>query len=309
MYPKKCVCCQEGIIDEKYDICSICGWEDDSIQNEDEFYSGGANKDSLYLYRKKYLKNKDEWINHILVDKLCKTGLVKAFYSTNDNFVWKYGKDGAFDNCEKLAKTMGISINDISMLNQTHTNAVRIITRKQAGEMVNRPISEDGFDGMITNEMNIMLGTVEADCVPVYLLDPVKKVIGMIHSGWRGTAGLISSNAIGLMVEKYDSKPEDIIVVIGPCICGNCYEVGPELMDDFKKNYSEEDVNNFFLPRNNNKYSLNLSMAIRISLEKTGVKSENISDVGVCTYESKDLCSWRRDNPVMKSMFTGIMLK
>lgn len=309
MYPIKCVCCQEGDILDKYEICSVCGWEDDPVQNKDEFFEGGANKESLYIYRKNYLEQKKEWINHVLIDSLCDTGIVKAFYTTIENNVWKYGKDGSLENCIKLAKTMGITIDDMSMLNQTHTDAVRIITRKQAGEMVSKPISEDGFDGMVTNEKGLMLATLEADCVPVYILDPVKRAVGMVHSGWRGTSGLISVNAVKSMMEKYESNPTDIIIVIGPCVCGNCYEVGAELIDDFSKNYSSEEINEFFITRDNGKYSLDLIKAIRITLENIGVKSENITDTGVCTFESAHLCSWRRDNPVMRSMLTGIMLK
>lgn len=309
MYPKKCVCCQEGIIEEKYSICNICGWEDDPVQNNDERYSGGANKDSLFDYRKNYLKARNSWIEHIEIKELCDTGLVKAFYTTIDNSVWKYGKDGALDNCEKLSKTLGISLDDMTMVNQTHTSSVRIVSRKNAGEMVTRPITEDGFDGMITNEKGFLICTVEADCVPVYILDPINKAIGMVHSGWRGTAGIISVNAIKLMSEKFGSNPCDIKVVIGPCICKDCYEVGSELIEQFRQNYSDEEINEIFTHRKEDKYSLDLSKAIRISLINVGVKEENIADTGVCTYETESLCSWRRDNPVMRSMLTAIMLK
>lgn len=309
MYPKQCACCLKGIIDHSHDICSICGWEDDKVQNSDETYSGGANHDSLLDYRKKFLINNNKWIEHVLITRLEKTGLVKAFYTTNKNSVWKYGKEGAFDNIHNMAATLGIDTNNMVMLNQTHTNGIRVVNALDGGEMVNRPLTQEGFDGMITNEPGLMLCTVEADCVPVYLLDPCKKAIGMVHSGWKGTAGVISVKAVESMINEYGSDPQNIIVVIGPCICKNCYEVGKELIERFQDNYSKNDISKIFTPKSNEKYYLDLAEAIKISLIKSGVKPENISNEGVCTYEKDYLCSWRRDNPVMRSMLTAIMLK
>ena len=153
-----------------------------------------------------------------------------------------------------------------------------------------------------------MLCTVEADCVPVYILDPKHPAIGMVHSGWKGTASHIVVRAIEKMMKTYGSKANDILVAFGPCICGNCYEVGSELRDEFAANYHADEIEAIFKPAQDDKYMLDLKKAIRISLKWTGIRGENIFDTGRCTKESADLCSWRRDNPVMKSMLTGIML-
>ena len=309
-YPKLCACCSKGIINEEYDICSFCGWEDDWVQNSDESFPGGANKLCLKDYRNIFFNNEfDLWVPHYNIDILEETGLVRAFYTTTRNPAWKYGKDGSRENCERLSKTFNIPLENMIMLNQTHTNGVRIVSKKEAGEMVIKPITVDGNDGMVTNEPGLMLGTVEADCVPIYLLDPVNEAIGMVHSGWRGTANLIGNNAVLAMKEQYGSDPKDIMVVIGPCICKDCYEVGKELIEDFGINYSDEEINQFFFERENGKYSLDLREAICISLCKVGVLRSNIHDIGICTFESEDLCSWRRDKPVMRSMLTGIMLR
>ncbi len=308
MYTKTCVCCGKNTINHKYDICSICGWENDPVQNSDASFAGGANKLCLSDYRKKYEDNKNGWVAHYNVDVLEDTGLVKAFFTTTRNSAWKYEKEGSFDNCKSLSETISVPVERMVMLNQKHTDGVRVVTSAEAGEMVIKPISVDGNDGMITNEKGLLLGTVEADCVPIYILDTNKKAIGMVHSGWRGTAALIGVNAINKMIDEYGSNPSDIIVVIGPCICKDCYEVGSELIDQFKVNYNNEEINTFFIPRNEEKYSLDLRKAIAISLIKAGVNENNIHDLAICTYESDELCSWRRDNPVMRSMLTAIML-
>ena len=243
------------------------------------------------------------------IGRLTETGLVTAFYTTIENYAWKFGRDGALDNFTDLAHTLGINREDMVMVQQKHTDRIKAVTHANGGEMITHIPSDNEYDGMITNEKNLLLCTLEADCVPVYLLDPVNSVIGMVHSGWRGTAANISVNAAGSMAENYHSKPEDLLIVIGPHICTSCYEVGAELMDDFSYKYTEPEMLRFFKNRKGDKYHLDLAQAIIISLERIGVKSENIYDTGLCTKESSDLCSWRRDNPVMKSMLTGIMLR
>ena len=250
----------------------------------------------------------NESLKYYTIGEFEKTGLVTALYTTNRDHAWKYGKEGALDNCKKLASTFGITTEDMVMLNQTHTDGVRVISREDGGEMVVRPFKTDGYDGMVTNEKGLMLCTVEADCVPVYILDPVNEAIGMVHSGWKGTAKEIAANAVKLMGETYGSRPEDILIAIGPCICGKCYEVGPELKEEFADRFTQEELKDVFIYPHGDRYNLDLKKAIRISLEKSGVKPENICDTGKCTKEDDELCSWRRDNPVMRSMLTGIMI-
>ncbi|MBP5415146.1 MAG: peptidoglycan editing factor PgeF [Lachnospiraceae bacterium] len=249
-----------------------------------------------------------ETIKYYPVEALDETGLVISLYTTNRDSAWKYGKPGAEENCKRLADTLGIDINDMVMLNQTHSDGIRVITRKDAGEMVTRPLTKDGFDGMITNEKGLMLCTVEADCVPIYLLDPVHEAIGMVHSGWKGTAKEIGANAVRLMIKTYGSNPKDMLIAIGPCICADCYEVGAELKDEFAGRFSKTELEEIFVKPHGEKYNLDLKKAITISLKKQGIKTENIIDTGRCTREDDELCSWRRDNPVMRSMLTGIMM-
>ena len=307
-YPRKCPCCNEGIINEPYDICDICGWEDDRVQNNDREFAGGANSLSLTDHCKEYFKDKK--IRYYPVKELDDTGLVTTVYTTKTDSAWKYGKDGAFQNCIRLASTLGINPQDMVMLNQTHTDGIRVITRKEGGEMVIRPMEKDGYDGMITNEKGMLLCTVEADCVPIFLTDPVKEAVGMVHSGWKGTSKQIAVNAVKLMMERYGSDPKDILIGIGPCICVDCYEVSNELRDEFADMYDESDLEEIFVnPHEPDKYNLDLKKAIRISLIKAGVIKEHIFDTNRCTKEDEELCSWRRDNPVMKSILTGIMLK
>lgn len=88
----------------------------------------------------------------------------------------------------------------------------------------------DGHDGHVTAEPGVLLTVTVADCVPVYLVDPVRRVIGLLHSGWRGTAVEILRAGVDRMVEDFGATVRDIVMHTGIAICGPCYEVGSEVM-------------------------------------------------------------------------------
>ncbi|MBR1471017.1 MAG: peptidoglycan editing factor PgeF [Lachnospiraceae bacterium] len=249
------------------------------------------------------------------VKALEEMGNIAAFYTARNTPVWKYGRDGALENCSLLLSKLGISAGDMVMAEQEHTNKVRTVSRKDGGDMVLRGSPVGAYDGMVTDEKGLLLATVEADCVPVYLYDPLRQAIGMVHSGWRGTVEQIAPNAVSRMAAEYGSRPEDIVAVFGPCICAECYEVGTELIDIFSAQYSKEELNSIFLEdlsfarqEKGAKVHLDIRSAIRISLLQSGLTEDNIKDVGRCTKESPELCSWRRDQPLRQSMLTGIMM-
>lgn len=88
----------------------------------------------------------------------------------------------------------------------------------------------DGHDGHLTGSPGVMLTVTVADCVPVYLYDPVRRVCGLLHGGWRGTAVEILRVGVEAMVEGFGSSVADIVMHTGIAICGHCYEVGSEVM-------------------------------------------------------------------------------
>ena len=233
---------------------------------------------------------------------------VLAFYVPDGNCSWKNAEGADEKNWKMLADTLEINLTDIVRPSQTHTSDVKAVAKRNGGEGVVRKERESGFDGVITNERGLLLCTLEADCVPVYLFDPVKKAAAMVHSGWKGTAGKISANAVKLMTEKYGTKAENITASTGPCICRDCYEVSAELIPRFEENFTKEEISRFFTAKENGKFLLNLPLAIRITLEKAGVKSENIFESDVCTYHSGVCPSYRRGD-MEKRMLTGIMIR
>ncbi len=234
---------------------------------------------------------------------------IVAIYTGREHCDWGICPDDNTDSYKEVGALLGIEASDMLRIPQTHTSDVRKIESIHRGEGVVKEVSVAGFDGMVTDEPGILLCTVEADCVPVYIYDPVKSAVAMVHSGWKGTAGEISLKAVNMMISEYGSKAEDIKVAFGPAICGDCYEFGGELKEEFLTHFTVEETDSFFTPRKDGKYSLDLLKAISISLMKAGVRQENIMSSGICTYEDNNLCSWRRDKEHGKRMLTAIMIK
>jgi YfiH family protein len=108
--------------------------------------------------------------------------------------------------------------------NQVHGTAVMGHDRARGWVQV------EGVDGHATATPGVLLTVTVADCIPVYLVDPVRRAVGLLHSGWRGTAGGILRLGVERLVEVAGSSVGDIVVHCGVGICGQCYEVGSEVM-------------------------------------------------------------------------------
>ncbi|HEX6881284.1 MAG TPA: peptidoglycan editing factor PgeF [Terriglobales bacterium] len=96
-------------------------------------------------------------------------------------------------------------------------------------------------DGLITNDSGLVLGVKTADCLPVIAVDKVRRAVGVFHAGWRGTVQRIVQKGIGEMRRQFGSDPEDILVVIGPGIGVCCYQVGDEVIEQFRSQFAYAD--------------------------------------------------------------------
>ena len=240
------------------------------------------------------------------LEEIEKYGGVSAFFVSDGKCLWKDAERSA-ENWKELAEQLGVSTSAIIRPSQTHTSAVRFVTKQNGGEGVVKQETESGFDGVAANEKRLLLCTLEADCVPVYLYDTVQKAAAMVHSGWKGTAGKISENAVKVMAEKFGTKAENLIAATGPCICPDCYEVSADLLPRFEEKFSREETAKIFTPKEHGKYLLDLPLAIRLTLEKLGVKPENISHSEICTFHS-GVCPSFRKGCAEERILTGIML-
>ena len=253
-------------------------------------------------------------IKYFSIPELDATGKLKTLFTTLKDVAWNYEDDKSQENYLALGKQLGILPQDMVKTKQRHTAEIKIVTRKNAGDGILRPLDENfPYDGLITNEKNLLLCTVEADCLPVYFYDSEKEVIAMVHSGWKGTVKKISEVTIQKMISEYACKPENMMVAIGPHICKDCYEVGQDLFEEFAKVFEESEMKKLFTRKNEEKYLLNLQEAVKLTLMKNGVLEKNIFLTDICTYHSQiqghNLCSYRRTKSPSQRMLTAIMMK
>lgn len=247
-------------------------------------------------------------------EELDNTGLVKTLYVPKDVARFRVfshdEKREDFKNYKEVAHDFGITEDRIVRYLQGHTDNIRVVTDIEAGEGVVRAEPVEFYDGVITNKKNLLICTIEADCTPVFILDPINKAIGMVHSGWRGTVKKISIKALELMNKHYGTKVSDVLVYFGPSICGKCYEVGSDLIPEFKKILDDKDIDDIFKPikGKDEKYFLDVTEGIRKTLIMEGVNEKNIIKSKYCTYHDNIFASWRRDRDKSKQMLTGIML-
>ena len=248
------------------------------------------------------------------IPELEKSGKVKTLYTSSCDIAWNFEDEKSYENYLALGNQLGITPENMVKSKQTHTDIVKIVSRENGGDGILRPIDEaHAHDGLITNEKNLLLCTVEADCVPVFFYDPVKEVIAMVHSGWKGTVKKISEVTIKKMKSAFGCRAEDMFVAIGPHICKDCYEVGVDLYEEFSRSFGSQDAEKFFTPKNQEKYLLNLGEAVRFTLLQNGVPEANIFSAGVCTLHSQkeghSFCSYRRTKSKSERMLTAIMMK
>lgn len=214
-------------------------------------------------------------------------------YTVNDNpiFVEK--------NIELLAEATEIKHN--CMIFPKQTNGTNIAIVKSATDVFH------DTDALITNTPGICIGVRTADCVPILIYEPNKKVIAAVHSGWKGTVEKISQKAIHIMIDQFGADPEKMIVGIGPSISPDVYEIGPDVIKLVKQSFRENHVLKS-IPYSDKAF-FNLWEANKLVLIENGVPASNIEIAEMCTYSNPDLFySARRDNHKTGRLAAGIMM-
>ncbi|HSE60178.1 MAG TPA: peptidoglycan editing factor PgeF [Nitrospiraceae bacterium] len=186
---------------------------------------------------------------------------------------------------------------------QVHGTDVLVV-----GEQVpSRELLEQGWDALITDEPGICLTIKTADCVPVLLFDPVRRVIAAIHAGWRGTLAQIVPKTIGAMRERYGSRVDAMKAAIGPSAASCCYEVDEPVLSRLREVFPAWSL--VLREVGDNRAKLDLRQVIRRQAEEAGVRAESISAADHCTICEPDLFySYRREGSVRGTMISGIAL-
>jgi polyphenol oxidase len=203
---------------------------------------------------------------------------------------------------KELAISCELDANQFVFPRQTHSDRVVVVTSENVTSSI------DDTDALITNERGLFICVQTADCVPILLFDPVKKVVAAIHAGWKGTISKIAKKAIGQMTEKFGCDPANIVAGIGPSIHIHAYEVGPEVVQAVEANFGNSPA--LLKPSmNEGRAYFDLWEANQTVLMESGILEENIEVLGLCSFEHADLFySARRDGSDTGRMVSGIRL-
>lgn len=148
-------------------------------------------------------------------------------------------------------------------------------------------------DAIVSNAAGVLAGVKTADCVPILIGDPVTSAFAAIHAGWRGTLAEVATKALERMAVGYQTNPRDVRVAIGPAAASCCYEVGPDVIDPFRRKFAEQDL---FRKTGSEHACINLLAANRAQLISAGVDPDRISIAPLCTMCRTDLFfSYRRE--------------
>lgn len=235
-------------------------------------------------------------------------GISSGIYASM-NLSFNRGDDDqkVMKNYELIAEELGTSTTHMVAAKQTHTTNVLKVGSDRCGMGITEKRDFDDIDGLITNEPGVCLVTAHADCVPLFFVDPARKCIGLSHSGWRGTVGKIAVNTVKKMQENYGSNPADLIGVIGPSICKDCYEVSEDVADEFKKAYNTEQAQDILDVKGNGKYQLDLHQANVYNMLEAGMKRENIHVTDLCTCCNPELLFSHRASHGKRGVLCGFL--
>lgn len=268
-----------------------------------------VNKKGEVVYLTYPLLEETETVVHGFTTRL---GGVSKGVCSSMNLSFSRGDEEAavYENYRRIADAVGFPYESIVCSDQTHTTNVRRVGKDDRGKGLLFSRNYHDVDGLITNEPEVTLATFYADCVPLYLVDPVKKAIGLSHSGWRGTVGKIGKVTVEAMEREFDSRPEDILTAIGPSICQECYEVSEDVAEEFRKIYPRELWNTLLWDKGNGKYQLNLWEACRRNFLEAGILPEHIVLPEICTCCNPDfLFSHRASQGKRGNLAAFLMLK
>lgn len=234
-------------------------------------------------------------IRYIVVPRLQELGLKQCF-TTKDMDIGLKTNDSPEDisnNLKKILDFLQVDPQEFYSSYQTHSKNIAIIENLNQGEKYEFGRYFPDSDGLITDIPNVATITRYADCTPIVLFDPKKKVFANIHSGWKGTLQRIASNGVRMMIDRYNCDSKDIVAVIGPTI-GKCdFEVDDDVADQFKNEFGY--MEHIISKKDEVKSLIDLQTINKNLLLENGLLIENIEVIELSTVASEFLHSFRRD--------------
>ena len=231
------------------------------------------------MYYSKQLKNFKK-IKHCFFSR--KGGFSKGYYKgLNCGRGSKDSKKNILKNLRFVSKKVGVKLNNLILMNQTHSNKVVEVNEKNFKKEINS-------DAMVTKINGLALGVVTADCVPILLYDTRAKIVGCIHAGWKGSITNIIQNTVKKL--KSLGSKNTIYASVGPCIGYKSYEVDLNFFNKFiKRSFNNK---KYFKKKNKEKKLFNLRKFVADILLKEKVKIDHVNYDTL--KEKKNFFSYRR---------------
>lgn len=276
----------------------------------------------LKMMRKSLLKNNLEvlqfprWkddcnISHFVT--LRSGGVSKGNYSSMNPGLY------TSDNIESIARNRqilceGLQIEPKQLITPRQTHSDRILSID--AEWLQCSVEEQtatlqGVDALITDQAEVCLTVSTADCVPILLYSPDRRVIAAVHAGWRGTVAAILQKTVQRMKRDYGCTAYQIHAAIGPSISLEAFEVGMEVVDAFRNSHvwTADDMESLlWWDRQREKYHIDLWKANRLQLLYEGLLPNNINQANICTFATEELFSARRMGVESGRILSGILM-
>ncbi len=195
------------------------------------------------------------------------------------------------ENRRRFFATLGVDPSQTVSAYQVHGTQILVATE---------PGRFEGFDAFVTNQSGLLLTVTVADCVPILICDPVRRVVAAVHAGWRGTIGQIVRLSIQTMCADFQTNPIDCVAYVGTCIDDCSFEVGPEVAEQFLADVRP-------LAKKPGKFLVNLKQANVRQLTDMGVPSAQIEVSPYSTVlHNANYFSYRHEQGQTGRMLAGI---
>lgn len=202
-------------------------------------------------------------------------------------------KKDVIENRTKFLASLGISTNRSIAIEIVQSDKLYIATEADAGKGMTDKNYISNVDGIFTNKPNLFLFATAADCLLLFLFDPEKGVVGLVHAGWRGLTKSIPAKAIRLLINHFRSDPSKILVYIGPSIHPCCYNIGSRRANILKnKRFWEKNI-----AHREGKIFADLQAVASEELKSADVLAQNIEVSPICTGCHPNFFSKRQDLP------------
>jgi len=186
------------------------------------------------------------------------------------------------ENYQKFLEVVGVGVENLALAQQVHGNKIKIVKYQDRGEII------PGVDGLLTREWQVVLGIHSADCLPILFWEPQAKIVGAAHAGWRGVLARLPQKMIDQII-RMGGLPENILVAIGPHVCGKCYSVDKQRIERFLAEFGKIEG----MIKNN---CLDLEIPTINQLLHSGVKTNNIFSAKMCTFcNNEEFFSFRKN--------------